>query len=336
MSASSGFKSLFKYYGPEALRTDDAGRADDSGVIFPARSMERQAVRGFLPLTKQTVSRFKLPVVVERNVQSEALLDVPALVVPIGLRRPFPRPSRPSNQSTHSFGPFLRTSSGPNFATDRAKKSAHDLQEGPAQDHWQVMEVWHKGLFLHYRMHPLRYLARKIHCPMRAARASPGHSFYSPARSSRAFLASSMMPSLPSGLPAILSPGIRLTPFGHAVSIVNLLDDPGVEDLKGDCVASTRQPCPPGFGTKQKTTFEPAVNALPPPSAQSSRKLPAYARARCGPSGNKTPPYSLPGPHEACDIGIRPSGSTISSLGWLGRFQRQSATHVPPGDMKDG
>lgn len=64
MSASSGFTSLFKHYGLEALRTDDAGRADDSGVIFPARSMERQAVRDFLQLTKQTVSRLKLPVVV--------------------------------------------------------------------------------------------------------------------------------------------------------------------------------------------------------------------------------------------------------------------------------
>lgn len=63
MSASSGFRKLFQTYGIEALNIDDPGRADDSGVIFPARSLERQAVRDFMQLTTQTVSRLQLPVV---------------------------------------------------------------------------------------------------------------------------------------------------------------------------------------------------------------------------------------------------------------------------------
>lgn len=63
MSASSGFQALFKTYGIEALNIDDPGRADDSGVIYPARSLERQAVRDFLHLTRQAVAGLQLPVV---------------------------------------------------------------------------------------------------------------------------------------------------------------------------------------------------------------------------------------------------------------------------------
>lgn len=63
MSASSGFQSLFRTFGIEALNIGDAGRADDSGVIIPSRSLERPAVRDFLQVAKQTVSKLRLPVV---------------------------------------------------------------------------------------------------------------------------------------------------------------------------------------------------------------------------------------------------------------------------------
>lgn len=63
MSASSGFQSLFSNYGIETLSIEDAGQADDSGVIFPARSLERSAVRDFMQLARQTVSKLRLPVI---------------------------------------------------------------------------------------------------------------------------------------------------------------------------------------------------------------------------------------------------------------------------------
>lgn len=63
MSASSGFQTLFRTFGIEALNIEDAGQADDSGVIFPARSLERPAVRDFLQLAKLTVSKLHLPIV---------------------------------------------------------------------------------------------------------------------------------------------------------------------------------------------------------------------------------------------------------------------------------
>lgn len=63
MSASSGFQTLFRTYGIEALNIDDPGQADNSGVIYPARSLDRPAVRDFLQLAKQTVSKLRLPLI---------------------------------------------------------------------------------------------------------------------------------------------------------------------------------------------------------------------------------------------------------------------------------
>lgn len=63
MSASSGFQSLLRSFGIEALAIEDPGQADDSGVIYPARSLDRPAVRDFLQLAQQTVSKLRLPTI---------------------------------------------------------------------------------------------------------------------------------------------------------------------------------------------------------------------------------------------------------------------------------
>lgn len=63
MSASSGFQALFRTFGIEALAIEDFGQADDSGVIYPARSLDRVAVRDFLQLARQTVSELALPTI---------------------------------------------------------------------------------------------------------------------------------------------------------------------------------------------------------------------------------------------------------------------------------
>ncbi|WP_193337283.1 LysR family transcriptional regulator [Devosia beringensis] len=63
MSASSGFQMLFRSFGIEALDIEDPGQADDSGVIYPARSLDRPAVRDFLQLARQTVTKLPLPTI---------------------------------------------------------------------------------------------------------------------------------------------------------------------------------------------------------------------------------------------------------------------------------
>jgi len=61
MSASSGFQTPFRSFGIEALDIEDPGQADDSGVIYPARSLDRPAVRDFLQMARQTVAKLPLP-----------------------------------------------------------------------------------------------------------------------------------------------------------------------------------------------------------------------------------------------------------------------------------
>ncbi|MFC0011327.1 LysR family transcriptional regulator [Devosia nitrariae] len=61
MSASSGFVSLFADFGIVTIDIDDPGESDDSGVIYPARSLDRPIVRDFLRRAREHAAQVDLP-----------------------------------------------------------------------------------------------------------------------------------------------------------------------------------------------------------------------------------------------------------------------------------
>lgn len=61
MSASSGFVSLFAQFGIVTIDIDDAGESHQSGVIYPARSLDRGVVRDFLRRAREHAAQVDLP-----------------------------------------------------------------------------------------------------------------------------------------------------------------------------------------------------------------------------------------------------------------------------------
>jgi DNA-binding transcriptional LysR family regulator len=61
MSASSGFVSLFREFGIGTIEIEDPGPSDHSGVIYPARSLDRPVVRDFLRLVHESIVSLELP-----------------------------------------------------------------------------------------------------------------------------------------------------------------------------------------------------------------------------------------------------------------------------------
>jgi DNA-binding transcriptional LysR family regulator len=61
MSASSGFRTLFKQFGITAVDIEDPGPGIESGAIYPVRSADRAIVREFLHLARERARSLALP-----------------------------------------------------------------------------------------------------------------------------------------------------------------------------------------------------------------------------------------------------------------------------------
>ena len=61
MAASSGFVSLFEEFGISRIDTRDVGPGDESGAIYPPRSLERLIVRDFLRRAREHSRQISLP-----------------------------------------------------------------------------------------------------------------------------------------------------------------------------------------------------------------------------------------------------------------------------------
>ena len=61
MSASSGFEDLFREFGVHAVRMENAGPSQPSGVIYLPRTVERPQVRHFLRRTRRHVRHLGMP-----------------------------------------------------------------------------------------------------------------------------------------------------------------------------------------------------------------------------------------------------------------------------------
>ena len=61
MAASSGFVALFDDFGISRINTGDIGPGDESGAIYPPRSLERSIVRDFLRRAREHSRQITLP-----------------------------------------------------------------------------------------------------------------------------------------------------------------------------------------------------------------------------------------------------------------------------------
>jgi DNA-binding transcriptional LysR family regulator len=61
MAASSGFVDLFQEFGVVRLDTEETGRAQESGALYPAHALEKPQVRDFLRLARERAAELRLP-----------------------------------------------------------------------------------------------------------------------------------------------------------------------------------------------------------------------------------------------------------------------------------